>query len=748
MARKTFLKNVKAVVALATMATLVMSSALPVYAVGTTNTKADRVAEQKAASSKQMRNVMYYGDWSIWGGEENFYPKDIPAESLTHLNLAFIDLDANGKLVFCDKDANIGHPLGNAGITYGAINGGIVNEMQVLRQRNPNLKIGLSIGGWSKSANFSAVARDASKTDTMVKEICKFLEYGNFDFVDFDWEYPASIREKDTVDNKNDTGTPNSIKEDKANYVTLLKKVRAGVDQLGAKTGKYYEMSAALPMAHSKVDEGIDVKGMFDILDFGNIMTYDAAGAWEGTSGHQAALYDNPNSPYAGKGFSADSSIKYYKEKGAPSEKIVLGAAYYTRGWEKVDNNVPDSKLPGLYGTATKVNKDADFALSYGAKNDKPLAIGDGGRNAGNWAWRNQDKLKAAYPGLKEYWDDTAKAPYLYSESTGAFFTYDNPRSIQEKAKYVKENNLGGMIAWMASNDKPTTSTKRDELTNITKNALFGPGELPTYEVKAPKTYAKADVSVSKPAWGTGSSIKLNIKNDTTLEKNSSECVNLVEEASKTLKYPTVYIKTNGVQLTGGESPTPKPVLTNGEYVLAFNGYDQKLVKPGQTLNLSISTDIEITDLSSIEYIEISQKMYPDAPEFERVRIYTGKPGQYEDEDVNRDKKVDVLDLSAVAAKYNKAKGQTGYDEIHDITKDSIIDLFDLVRVAKKLDTTSGGGGGTTDPEKPDPSIPAWDSTKAYNAGAKVMYNGVVYTAKWWVQGELPDKSNAWEKAK
>lgn len=44
----------------------------------------------KAASTTETRNVMYYGDWSIWGGEGQFYPKDIPAEQLTHLTLRFL----------------------------------------------------------------------------------------------------------------------------------------------------------------------------------------------------------------------------------------------------------------------------------------------------------------------------------------------------------------------------------------------------------------------------------------------------------------------------------------------------------------------------------------------------------------------------------------------------------------------------------------------------------------------------------
>ncbi|MCB2729448.1 chitinase, partial [Listeria monocytogenes] len=97
----------------------------------------------------QYRNVMYYGDWSIWGGEGTFYPKDIPADQLTHLNFAFLDFNINGDLVFTDKDAAVGAPVGQEGVQWGGANAGGLNAIQDLRAQNPNLKIGVSVGGWS-----------------------------------------------------------------------------------------------------------------------------------------------------------------------------------------------------------------------------------------------------------------------------------------------------------------------------------------------------------------------------------------------------------------------------------------------------------------------------------------------------------------------------------------------------------------------------------------------------------------------
>lgn len=67
--------------------------------------------------------------------------------------------------------------------------------------------------------------------------------------------------------------------------------------------------------------------------------------------------------------------------------------------------------------------------------------------------------------GLKEYWDDTAKAPYLYSEVTGQLFTYDNVKSISYKTQYVKENELGGVISCLQAH--PATSFWTPEVASL-----------------------------------------------------------------------------------------------------------------------------------------------------------------------------------------------------------------------------------------------------------------------------------------
>ena len=68
-----------------------------------------------AVITPQYRNVMYYGEWSIYAGQKNFTPNKIPGNYMTHLNFAFLDVDENGNVISCDSWADVQNP--NVGYT-------------------------------------------------------------------------------------------------------------------------------------------------------------------------------------------------------------------------------------------------------------------------------------------------------------------------------------------------------------------------------------------------------------------------------------------------------------------------------------------------------------------------------------------------------------------------------------------------------------------------------------------------------
>ena len=56
-------------------------------------------------------------------------------------------------------------------------------------------------------------------------------------------------------------------------------------------------------------------------------------------------------------------------------------------------------------------------------------------------------------PTVTEYWDDTAKAPWLFDTATNTFISYDNPKSIKIKCDYVKTKGVAGIFWWDYGSD-------------------------------------------------------------------------------------------------------------------------------------------------------------------------------------------------------------------------------------------------------------------------------------------------------
>ncbi len=591
------------------------------------------------------RSVMYYGDWSIWGGQGNHYPTTLPVENYTHLNFAFLDFDSNGNLMFTDPDAALVAPVG-MNVTWGGANAGILSAFQDLRARNPHLRIGVSVGGWSKSGDFSAVAANPTTRAKFVKNLVEFVRLNNMDYLDVDWEYPCDVRQPDLVDNMRDEGTPYATPADKQNYILLLQDLRAALDAQGDELGRVYELSIALPAPKARIALGYDLLELMKVLDFINIMTYDMAGAWNAVSGHHTALYTNPADPFASSGFSVDASVDYIREElreqlelePTPlppprideimedySKKLVIGYALYTRGWEKVDDDggavdSSNNPLPGLFGTAHLVNPSANNVLAYGAANLAPLVSGDGGHLSGVWSYGTLAQLKTRYPGLVSYWDDVAKAPYLYNPTTGAFFTYDTPQSVIEKGEYVKANGLGGLIGWMASQDATTSTGKRDELSKTARQVLFGNTAFPSYNIGG----AAINVSVSLSTYSANgrNGYNVTLTNTATLTETDS-VLRAVETRAKTVKLPKIYFCTESKAVfSSGGYPTGTVTNVDGVGIVDMAVvYDNQFLAPGRSTTFKVLTNgaAEISDLTCIC---LSQRITPTGPEISKQSVY------------------------------------------------------------------------------------------------------------------------------
>ncbi len=313
----------------------------------------------------------------------------IDANKLTHINYAFVDVrDSMAWLTNLETDT---------------VNFRILNK---LKEVNPDLKILISIGGWSWSGNFSDAVLTPDSRNKFAKTSVEIVADYDLDGVDIDWEYPGQIGD-------NNVFRP----EDKQNYTLMFEAIRKELDELSKNTGKYYELTTAVGASYSYI-EHTEMDKAVKYLDFVNLMTYDFYTSGD-SAGHHSNLY--PPEDYE-KDASAHKTFKIFVEAGVPAEKLVMGLPFYGRSW---------------------IMKSAD---RYGI--NMPV---EGRARGGGYTYIKDSLVNKR--GFVRHWDENAKAPYLFNAETNQLIVYDDEESVKLKCEYVIDNNMGGMMFWQYASD-------------------------------------------------------------------------------------------------------------------------------------------------------------------------------------------------------------------------------------------------------------------------------------------------------
>jgi len=271
-----------------------------------------------------------------------------------------------------------------------------------LRKLNPNLKIIVSIGGWSADY-FSDVALTEASRQHMADSVAAFIEKYDVDGVDLDWEYP-------TLPGPGISHRP----EDKRNFSLMLETLRSRLDKLGAAHGgRHYLLTIAA--ADSEFVGGIELERVSHSLDWFNLMTYDFHNSLTPTTGHHAGLHLSALAPAEDR--AGDKAVAQFLAAGVPAKKLNVGVAFYGRAFTGVD--------PAHDGLQQKYAK-----------------------YLGSPSWR---ELVASYIDKNGYvrrWDAQAQAPYLWNAATHTFVSYEDPQSLRAKVVFVKAKGLGGVMYW------------------------------------------------------------------------------------------------------------------------------------------------------------------------------------------------------------------------------------------------------------------------------------------------------------
>jgi len=437
----------------------------------------------KSEIDSHKKIVGYFPEWGVYSAHNSYAPSDTPFNKLTHINYAFARI-INGEIAIFDDWAATGITFGES---WDSEYKGNLGQFKKLKKQYPDTSVLISVGGWTQSANFHEAALTQAARLKFAASCVAFVRQWDFDGVDIDWEFPTQVRQPDPVDNAGDTGTPRADANEKLTFTLLLKTLREELDKAGAEDGRYYQLTAAVGASVTTINN-VETDKYHEYLDFVNIMTYDMHGAWESKTGHQSPLYTNPNIEDPFK-LTINNAVKLMKEKGVPSSKIIIGSPYYSRGWKGVKNDGNMAELPGLNASAT------------GGAN----GIWDGGRAAGvNPFYHIKENMENNGDFVK-YRDEYTKMPYLYSESKGEMYTYEDEESIAVKAEYVNDNSLGGVIFWEVSADYPS---KGSALTTVLFNRLLD-GNHPTYahDNTTPTTSSSSSQQTSSASSESSSSV-------------------------------------------------------------------------------------------------------------------------------------------------------------------------------------------------------------------------------------------------
>lgn len=342
--------------------------------------------------------------------EQDYQPEKVPVEKLTHIIYSFTKV-IDGKMQFRNPEES-GRKL----------------ELLVdQKSRNGALKVMIACGGWGADG-FSDMVSTAENRKKFVDSAIEFIEKYELDGMDMDWEYPAIPA----------AGTK-ARKEDKQNFTLVMKELREALDQLNRPQTLTFASAGWKPYY-----DNIEMNKVMKYADFINIMTYDqATGSSPFTSHHTALglikeedMKDTPLFNYvknkrdeqeeqalSWEPQSVENIVNYCIDLGVDKSKIVIGAAFYGRAWKGVSPN-----NNGLY-----------------QKNEGPVGGGTPYSHI-------RDSIESS-PNYTRFWDDVAKAPYLFNKKDSIWISYDDTVSLTLKTQYSIDNKLGGIMFWQLGHD-------------------------------------------------------------------------------------------------------------------------------------------------------------------------------------------------------------------------------------------------------------------------------------------------------
>lgn len=338
----------------------------------------------------------YMESWAAYRAPPLAFTATLVPNSCTHLHYAFAAIHPHTYAVTSSNQ------------DYDIVKGGY-RIATGLKKRIPGLKVLISVGGEGTDRLYSEMVKNPMYRRSFVESAVEFLREHDFDGLDLHWTYAG--------DEEN---------YDRSHLTSLLYELREKFSSYG------FLISTVLPPFRYAIEDGYDIEAVSGATDYAVLQ------AWDMTHGkndepprralQHSALHKDPGA--AGRDRPYDNiefMVKYVIRHGMPADKLVLGIPFFGRSYTLAASTLPS---PG--------------AVTHGWGNEGQYTQTKGMLSYFEICMAQQEGLGSS---------GTDEAGNTYAVFDNQWISYDTPKTVGEKMKFVIHAGLAGAAAWAIDMD-------------------------------------------------------------------------------------------------------------------------------------------------------------------------------------------------------------------------------------------------------------------------------------------------------